>query len=196
MAATHGHKGIVEALLDKGANVNAVDKGRKTPFDLTTNEEIKTLLQNTDKLLEAAKSGDISEVKRLISEGANVNAVEDLYTPLYWAAKNGHFNIVEVLLDNGAYVDGVNYSMERDVLTLLQKKEAEYCKSSLHLAARLGKLEAVKDLLERGVDVNVQNDKKRLLYTSLLKMAISRWCKLYWTKGQMLMQKMKRETLP
>ncbi|WP_353284266.1 ankyrin repeat domain-containing protein [Wolbachia endosymbiont (group A) of Lasioglossum fulvicorne] len=109
-------------------------------------------------MFQAAKRGDINEVKRLISEGADVNIVEDLHTPLYWAAKNGHFNIVEVLLDNGAYVDGVNYSMERDVLTLLQEKEAEYCKSSLHLAARLGKLEAVEGLLEKKANVNAQND--------------------------------------
>ncbi|WP_264705088.1 ankyrin repeat domain-containing protein [Wolbachia endosymbiont (group A) of Gymnosoma rotundatum] len=179
-AAEMGHAGIVKDLLDKGADVNIKDKNEKTPLNLAKAEEIKTLLENAGKtdnaspvlqndeeesqvpqnaaLLEAAKSGDINEVKRLISEGANVNAVKDLYTPLYWAAKNNHFNIVEVLLDNGAYVDGVNYSMERDVLTLLQEKEAEYCKSSLHLAARLGNLEAVKDLLGKGANVNAQND--------------------------------------
>ncbi|WP_264338448.1 ankyrin repeat domain-containing protein [Wolbachia endosymbiont (group A) of Cheilosia soror] len=157
-AAKKDSKEVVEVLLNNGANVNAVNRNGETPLNLATNEEIRTLLIDT-ALLEAAKSGDINEVKHLISEGADVNAVKGLHTSLYWAAKNGHVSIIEVLLDNGADVAHVNYSMERDVLTLLQEKEAEYCKSSLHLAARLGNLKEVENLLREGADVNVKNDK-------------------------------------
>ncbi|MDR0773696.1 MAG: ankyrin repeat domain-containing protein [Wolbachia pipientis] len=46
LAAANGHKEVVEVLLKaEGINVNAVDENGKTPFDLTTNEEIKTLLK-------------------------------------------------------------------------------------------------------------------------------------------------------
>ena len=70
-----------------------------TLMDLTPNEAIQTLLQNTAKLLEAAKNSDIDEVRHLISEGASVNATDQNgNTPLHWAAKNGHKEVVESLL--------------------------------------------------------------------------------------------------
>ncbi|MDE5064435.1 MULTISPECIES: ankyrin repeat domain-containing protein [Wolbachia] len=84
IAAVWGHKEVVEALLDKGANVNAEDEEGNTPLVLTTDEEIKTLLQSTAKLLEVAKSGNIQEVNSLISEGAKVNVKDqDNKTPLH-----------------------------------------------------------------------------------------------------------------
>lgn len=159
LAAKENHAELVKVLLSNRADISVKDHHGDTPFNLTTNEEIKALLRNA-ALLEAVKSGNISEVKHLVSEGADVNVVEDFFTPLYWAAKNKHFSIVEILLDNGAHIDNGDYSRDRGVLDLLRKKEAEYCKSSLHLAARLGKLRAVEDLLEKGANVNAQNDRK------------------------------------
>ncbi|MFP3014819.1 MAG: ankyrin repeat domain-containing protein [Wolbachia sp.] len=156
LAAKENHAELVKVLLSNRADISVKDHHGDTPFNLTTNEEIKALLRNA-ALLEAVKSGNISEVKHLVSEGADVNVVEDLFTPLYWAAKNNHFSIVEILLDNGAHIDNGDYSRDRGVLDLLRKKEAEYCKSSLHLAARLGKLRAVEDLLEKGANVNAEN---------------------------------------
>lgn len=45
LAAQNNNKEIVDALIKAGANINVKDKDEKTPFDLTTNEEIKTLLK-------------------------------------------------------------------------------------------------------------------------------------------------------
>uniref|UniRef100_A0A1A9VK18 ANK_REP_REGION domain-containing protein n=1 Tax=Glossina austeni TaxID=7395 RepID=A0A1A9VK18_GLOAU len=114
------------------------------------------------ELLEAAKKGDINEVRRLISEGADVNAYDGSQdNSLYWAVKNDHSYIAKVLLDNGATFIAYESSRERHVLSKYEKVEAEHCKVSLHLAARLGDLKAVKDLLkkEAHTNVNAQNDK-------------------------------------
>ncbi|WP_338482336.1 ankyrin repeat domain-containing protein [Wolbachia endosymbiont (group A) of Ophion costatus] len=49
-------------------------------------------------------------------------------------------------------------SRKRDVLSRYQEIETEHSKNSLHLAAKLGNLEAVQDLLGKGANVNAQND--------------------------------------
>ncbi|MGL9702473.1 ankyrin repeat domain-containing protein [Wolbachia endosymbiont of Cimex lectularius] len=65
----------------------------KIPVDLTTNQEIKDLLQsaqksNNDKLLSAAKDGNIEDVEHLINEGADVNAAnKEGDTPLILAIR-------------------------------------------------------------------------------------------------------------
>ncbi len=180
-AAENGHAEIVKDLLEKGANVNATDQNGNIPLGLAADEEIKTLLQSAEEsddaspvlqndeeesqvpqnaaLLEAAKSGDINEVKRLIKEGADVNALDtNLNNSLYWAVKNNHSTTAEVLLDNGADLHTFDPSRERDVLSRYQEIETEHSKNSLHLAAKLGNLEAVQDLLGKGANVNAQND--------------------------------------
>ncbi|TVS94380.1 ankyrin repeat domain-containing protein, partial [Wolbachia pipientis] len=64
---------------------------------------MRTLLENTAKLLEAAREGNIEEVTRLISEGANVNATaQDEKTPLHWATEMGYKDAVKALLGLGA----------------------------------------------------------------------------------------------
>ena len=55
---------------------------------------------------EAIGRGDIAAVKQHLAAGADVNAKrEDGVTPLYWAALEGHKEIVELLIENGANVN-------------------------------------------------------------------------------------------
>jgi ankyrin repeat protein len=54
-------------------------------------------------LASAAYKGDIETVKRSLRSGANVNAAQEYGTTVLWfAAKQGHFDIVTLLLANGA----------------------------------------------------------------------------------------------
>uniref|UniRef100_A0AAU7YMH5 Ankyrin repeat domain-containing protein n=1 Tax=Wolbachia endosymbiont of Oeneis ivallda TaxID=3171168 RepID=A0AAU7YMH5_9RICK len=111
-------------------------------------------------LLDAAKRGDLNEVKRLISKGADVNEVDTNYNnSLYLAVENDHLDIAKVLLDNGADFITFDAAQVRHVYDKFLKIQDEYCKSSLHLAARLGDLKAVEDLLKKEANVNAKNDK-------------------------------------
>jgi serine/threonine protein kinase len=61
-------------------------------------------------LHEAARDGDIAQVKRHISGGADISAVDDRLaaTPLHLAAYGGHTEIVRLLLTSGAGVNVTN----------------------------------------------------------------------------------------
>ena len=57
-------------------------------------------------LHDAADKGNIDEVKRLIAQGANVNAKDKhTVTALHWAADQGHTAVVELLIAEGADVN-------------------------------------------------------------------------------------------
>lgn len=55
------------------------------------------------KLLEACQNSNYDLALELLTQGADVNAVDyDLYSPLQWAAFNGDNKMVELLLEHGA----------------------------------------------------------------------------------------------
>ena len=53
----------------------------------------------------AASTGDIEVVKQYLAGGGDVNAKDEVSTPLYWAAYEGQKEIVELLIANGADVN-------------------------------------------------------------------------------------------
>jgi ankyrin repeat protein len=58
------------------------------------------------ELIEAAKENNLSEVRRLLSEGADVN-VKDRHggTPLHWACSYGHVQVFKELVEHGADIE-------------------------------------------------------------------------------------------
>jgi ankyrin repeat protein len=56
-----------------------------------------------EKLLRASIIGDVKKVKKLLKEGADVNAKDEFgWTPLHGAAILGHIEVVKLLLEHGA----------------------------------------------------------------------------------------------
>ena len=56
------------------------------------------------KLHEAAKTGKIDTVRRLLEKGHPVNAVDPSFglTPLHFAVRNGRVEVARLLIENGA----------------------------------------------------------------------------------------------
>lgn len=80
-AAHAGRREIIEALLDRGVDIDA-----RVPFGRPT------------ALIVAARAGQRAIVETLLARGAEVNA-KDAYgqTALYFARKNSHARVIEVL---------------------------------------------------------------------------------------------------
>ena len=59
-----------------------------------------------ERLHDAAQSGDIEECKRLLDEGQDPNAFDELgMTPLHYAAEGQHLEVMRLLIDSGACVN-------------------------------------------------------------------------------------------
>ena len=102
------HKSIVELLLDRGADIHAVNKNR------------------ADALYTACIDGNGGVVKLLLKHGANVNSCTvNKWTPLHSACNNGHVKCVEALLCHGAEVDVKNDINGKTPLELTHKKGHE-----------------------------------------------------------------------
>merc|ERR1711871_1004842 len=87
-AAFQGSLEIVNALLDKGANVDIADKYGYTPLYI------------------ASSRGHLKVVNALLDKGADITKEDNWgYTPLDAACHSGHLEVVSALLDKGADVN-------------------------------------------------------------------------------------------
>nr|XP_054768059.1 uncharacterized protein LOC129275281 [Lytechinus pictus] len=95
-------------------------------------------------LIEAAKAGNLTQVRRIVHGGRtdiNCRDSEKKGTPLFWAANGGHDEIVTLLLNNGADIEiPVKFGM-----------------TPLLAAADRKHLTTVQLLLLQGANVNAQN---------------------------------------
>jgi ankyrin repeat protein len=94
-------------------------------------------------LLEAAKTGNVEDVEKLIEEGADVNARGNIRsTPLHYAAKKGNTAVVKILLQNYADVN--------------LKNKKRY--TALHYAVDKGHIPVIMVLLKHDkIDINAQD---------------------------------------
>lgn len=103
-----------------------------------SNVEVRTA-QDESPLMMAALKGHLDLVRKLIARDADVN--KPGWTPLHYAATNGHVAIISLLLEHHAYIDA----------------ESPNGTTPLMMAAHYGTPEAVKLLLEAGADPALKN---------------------------------------
>uniref|UniRef100_A0A8C2K6R2 Caskin-2 n=1 Tax=Cyprinus carpio TaxID=7962 RepID=A0A8C2K6R2_CYPCA len=125
LAAQYGHYEVSEMLLQHQSNPCTVNKAKKTPLDL------------------ACEFGRHKVTQLLLSSNMVVALLEGNgrdNTPLHLAARNGHKDIIRLLLKAGIDINRTTKSG-----------------TALHEAALYGKTEVVKLLLDAGIDVNIRN---------------------------------------
>ena len=142
-------KEIVEFLIAKGASVNTSDNQGRTVLSQAMGQghtQVAELLRQhgaTETLHEAVASADIDEVKRLISEGHDVNSRDNKgQTPLHFAANRGQKEILEVLLANGADIEA---------------RDGRWHNTALLNASVRGRKEVVELLLEKGANIEAKD---------------------------------------
>jgi uncharacterized protein len=145
----------VKKSLAQGADPNTVDN-TGTPLLLIAAREKsdkvgqlladnpKTDLEKLDPagenaMMLAALNGDTTFVNLLIAKDAEVN--KKGWTPLHYAATNGHDDVVKILLDHSAYIDAGSPNGT----------------TPLMMAARGGHLSTCKLLLDEGADLRIKN---------------------------------------
>lgn len=139
-AARYGDADTIRALLDGGADLATAVREGETP------------------LMAAARAGSAAAVQLFIERGADVNAVEALQeqTALMWAAAEGHLDVVDVLLDNGANPNLKSRTSELST----RSTRADYPSggfTALMWAVRNGNEPVARRLIEGGADPNLTN---------------------------------------
>ena len=105
-----------------------------------TNVEVRTQ-QDESPLMLAALEGMYDLCEQLISKDADVN--KPGWTPLHYAATNGHLNVINLLLDQHAYIDAASPNGT----------------TPLMMAAEYSAATTVQLLLEAGADPSIKNGK-------------------------------------
>ena len=143
---------------------------QSAPADLALFEYVDLLtaqiLRPTRTVFAAAAEGDLLTTRALLlRHGVDVNAEDDDgVTPMYIAAAHGHTELVEVLADE----EGADVNLGTPEDSTLQLVEAwkddppgEYVRGRKHgavfplyIAARNGKVDTVRALLQRGAEVD------------------------------------------
>jgi ankyrin repeat protein len=146
---------VVQQLLSKGADANREKITGETP------------------LMTCSNTGTIEGVSALLTHGAKVNAKESKedQTALMWASAEGYEDVVRLLVEANADVHArsrtitlakphiVEYSLDLSVWgsnypTSIRWQEVAGAFTALHFAARNGKLDAARVLLDGGANIN------------------------------------------
>uniref|UniRef100_A0A3Q1EN68 Caskin-2 n=1 Tax=Acanthochromis polyacanthus TaxID=80966 RepID=A0A3Q1EN68_9TELE len=132
LSAQYGHYEVSEMLLQHQSNSCLMNKAKKTPLDLACEFgrlKVAQLLLSSN-MVAAMLEGD----------GATDSMDSPSATPLHLAARNGHKDIIKLLLKAGMDIN-----------------RATKAGTSLHEAALYGKTEVVRLLLDAGISVDMRN---------------------------------------
>ena len=156
--------------------LSSLDKGdKKNPVKAITHWVSNLQDSKNERLMKAARSGNVLTVQTLLTEGASPNTIDDNgWSVLISASMAGYADVVKLLLDNGAEVNltrnkGITSLMmaswngHADVVKILLDKGAEVDLkrttdgiTALWMAAQEGHADVVKLLLNKGAEVDIQ----------------------------------------
>ena len=188
-AAAKGQSDTVRFLLERGADINSSDDRGHTALYYAILEEhastakvliesgceVKLILKgghfvDEGEVLEAAaRKGFSCILKLLLDKGVPVDALSRYETPLIVAARAGHCEVVNVLLDHGANINGFrfrNFKSEKHEIVYdkgrdgegsdNEKEEPELANTQtpLYCALEAGRGEVARLLIERGADTS------------------------------------------
>ena len=139
----------------------------------------------SDQLLWKVNEGDISAVQQLLSEGADVNYINNQgECAMFLAALKGDTDMTAVLIKNGAQIDlqddigwsplkKASHSGRVEVTKLLLENGAKVdlqtnagVSTALYLACQQGHTEVAKLLLEHGAKVDLQSNGETASFTA------------------------------
>ena len=145
----------IEKLLTRGFDANTLDPQKQHGLIVAIREpspKAAVALLNAPKinlnafnalgespLMLAALSGQLTLSEKLVKKGADVNKTG--WTPLHYAASNGHVEVIKLLLENHAYIDA----------------ESPNGSTPLMMASMYGNQQSVKLLLDEGADPLLKN---------------------------------------
>ena len=148
----------------------------RRPFVVAIAIVLGSGLVRAGPLHDAAGAGNVEEVRRLIVEGADVNAPDPAVgMPLHAAASKRQLEVTELLISEGATIDAPAGILRGtplhtaalvgglDVATLLLANGADvnaedaYRNTPLHVAAERGHNAIVELLIRSGADLNARN---------------------------------------
>jgi ankyrin repeat protein len=187
-AALYGNLPIVQRLIEHGADVNAWSQGETAVMSAARNAHqavydylypflddetrrhadkhgpkdiargIKQKQRSANKLAEklgtAALYGNLSQVQQLLSEGANANVLtKSGKSPLIYAAMYGHKAVITALLNAGADPNLSGEAEHEDGQTALMEIASSFFAGN--------RVDVIKHLVDRGADVNAQDEKGR-----------------------------------
>jgi ankyrin repeat protein len=150
MAVRNGHVETVRVLLEHGAHPNPDDSRGYTALTHAIHRSLRELGSGPLELLlaagarynliDAVLAKNIELVRKFLDEGGDVNEGEWSYNgPLLMeAARYGHVEVVDLLLDRGAKIEATD----------------DLNQTALMAAAEYGQSDVVRLLLDRGAEVN------------------------------------------
>jgi len=183
LAATAGDLQRVRQLLDQGADPHILDEHKRTPLHHASEgghvPVVALLLKEGAKLevydeyhrtplLLASKRCRTKAIELLIKHGADINTRDNRsQTPLYWATYKRHSRLITFLFSKGAKFD-----KDKEISNLYSWADVELFKlilskvspqeiyreipGALHSAARRGRVDLIRYLLDFGMDPNYQ----------------------------------------
>jgi ankyrin repeat protein len=136
LAASEGHVGLIELLLNKGESSYCCERRLTSVAGAEINKEDR---EGLSPLCWACLRGKLKAVQCLIERGANINHADKTgRTPLDLAAFQGNPGVVQLLLDSGALIEHVDINGMRPLDRAIGCRNIQVVQCFLKKGAKLG----------------------------------------------------------